>query len=85
MTEYQWIRVEPYGVYQFGGCGGSGHNLVPDSIRNNVKMWDQSIEDFGNDYGRKDASMHEEIMLRMDTTVSFPKEAKIFRRTAAKT
>ena len=38
--------------------------LFQDSIRNNVKMWDQSIEDFEMIMAAKDASMHEEIMLR---------------------
>ena len=38
--------------------------MFEDSIRNNIKMWDQSIEDFEMIMAAKDASMHEEIMLR---------------------
>lgn len=38
--------------------------LFQDSIRSNIKMWDESIEDFEMIMAAKDASMHEEIMLR---------------------
>ena len=38
--------------------------MFEDSIRNNIKMWDESIEDFEMIMAAKDASMHEEIMLR---------------------
>ncbi|QNM05336.1 NHLP family bacteriocin export ABC transporter peptidase/permease/ATPase subunit [Qiania dongpingensis] len=38
--------------------------LFQDTISNNIKMWDDSIEDFEVIMAAKDASMHEEIMLR---------------------
>lgn len=38
--------------------------LFQDTIGNNIKMWDESIEDFEMIMAAKDASMHEEIMLR---------------------
>lgn len=38
--------------------------LFQDTISNNIKMWDNSIEDFEVIMAAKDASMHEEIMLR---------------------
>lgn len=38
--------------------------LFEDTIANNIKMWDSSIEDFEMILAAKDASMHEEIILR---------------------
>lgn len=38
--------------------------LFEDTIANNVKMWDSSIEDFEMILAAKDAGMHEEIILR---------------------
>lgn len=38
--------------------------MFEDSIANNIKMWDTSIEDFEMILAAKDASMHEEIILR---------------------
>lgn len=38
--------------------------LFEDSIANNIKMWDNSIEDFEIILAAKDARMHEEIILR---------------------
>ena len=38
--------------------------LFEDSIRNNIKMWDNSIEDFEMILAAKDAQLHEDIMQR---------------------
>ncbi len=38
--------------------------LFEDSIRNNIKMWDTSIEDFEMILAAKDAQLHEDIMQR---------------------
>ncbi len=38
--------------------------LFEDSIRNNIKMWDSSIEDFEMILAAKDAQLHEDIMQR---------------------
>ncbi len=38
--------------------------LFEDSIRNNIKMWDSSIEDFEMILAAKDAQIHEDIMQR---------------------
>ncbi|HEX3026468.1 MAG TPA: ATP-binding cassette domain-containing protein [Clostridia bacterium] len=38
--------------------------LFEDSIANNIKMWDKSIEDFEMILAARDASLHTEIMLR---------------------
>ncbi len=38
--------------------------LFEDSIRNNIKMWDDSIEDFEMILAAKDAQLHEDIMRR---------------------
>jgi len=38
--------------------------LFEDSIANNIKMWDKSIEDFEMIMAARDASLHTEIMLR---------------------
>lgn len=40
--------------------------LFEDTIANNIKMWDESIEDFEMILACKDASMHEEIIKRED-------------------
>ena len=40
--------------------------LFDDTIENNIKMWDQSIEDFEMIMAARDASMHEEIMQKKD-------------------
>ena len=39
--------------------------LFEDSIRNNIKMWDTSIEDFEMILAAKDAQLHEDIMQRV--------------------
>lgn len=38
--------------------------LFEDTIENNIKMWDNSIEDYEMMMAAKDASLHEDIMLR---------------------
>lgn len=38
--------------------------LFEDTIANNIKMWDSSVEDFEMILAAKDAGMHEEIILR---------------------
>ncbi len=38
--------------------------LFEDSIEDNIKMWDRSIEDFEVILAARDASMHEDIMMR---------------------
>ncbi len=38
--------------------------LFEDSIRNNIKMWDDSIEDFEMILAARDAQLHEDIMQR---------------------
>ena len=38
--------------------------LFEDTIRNNIKMWDTSIEDFEMILAAKDARLHEDIMQR---------------------
>ena len=38
--------------------------LFEDTIRNNIKMWDNSIEDFEMILAAKDAQLHEDIMQR---------------------
>lgn len=40
--------------------------LFEDSIKNNVKMWDNSIEDFEVILAARDAQIHEDIMQRSD-------------------
>lgn len=40
--------------------------LFEDTIRNNIKMWDTSIEDFEMILAAKDAQLHEDIMQRED-------------------
>jgi ABC-type bacteriocin/lantibiotic exporter with double-glycine peptidase domain len=39
-------------------------SLFEDSISNNIKMWDKSIEDFEMILAAKDAKIHEDVMLR---------------------
>jgi NHLM bacteriocin system ABC transporter peptidase/ATP-binding protein len=39
-------------------------SIFEDSISNNIKMWDNSIEDFEMILAARDARMHEDIMLR---------------------
>ena len=38
--------------------------LFEDTIANNIKMWDNSIEDFEMILAARDASLHEDIMQR---------------------
>ena len=38
--------------------------LFEDTVRNNIKMWDSSIEDFEMILAAKDAQLHEDIMKR---------------------
>lgn len=38
--------------------------LFEDTIANNIKMWDSSIEDFEMILAARDASLHEDIMQR---------------------
>lgn len=40
--------------------------LFEDTIANNIKMWDESIEDFEMILAARDAQIHEDIMLRKD-------------------
>lgn len=40
--------------------------LFEDTIENNIKMWDKSIEDFEMIVAARDAQIHEDIMLRED-------------------
>lgn len=40
--------------------------LFEDTIANNIKMWDESIEDFEMILAARDAQIHEDIMLRPD-------------------
>ena len=40
--------------------------LFEDTIENNIKMWDKSIEDFEMIMAARDAQIHEDIMLRED-------------------
>ncbi|MCQ2446897.1 MAG: peptidase domain-containing ABC transporter, partial [Clostridia bacterium] len=40
--------------------------LFEDTIENNIKMWDESIEDFEMILAARDAQIHEDIMLRPD-------------------
>ena len=40
--------------------------LFEDTIANNIKMWDQSIEDFEMILAARDAQLHEEFIMARD-------------------
>lgn len=58
--------------------------LFGDTIANNIKMWDKSIEDFEVIMAARDARLHEDIMQREgDILTASARTAGIFGRTAS--
>lgn len=59
-------QIDPYRFHSSVSIVDQDKVMFNDSIKNNIKMWDDSIEDFAVMMAAKDADIHDVIMNRSD-------------------